>query len=311
MPAPEEKARQKIDEMLTKAGWVIQDYKEANINAVRGVVLRNFPLASGHGFADYLLYLDGKAARIIEAKKEGFPSSASKSRLPEYSEGLPPHLPAYVRPLPFLYQSTGIETRFTNGLDPEPRSRGVFAFHKPETLIGWLDQTGLAEEPVQPGMAAYRGPQYRKIVTLRGRLRQLPHSNPKVFGPRRSRPSPISKNRSPKIVPAPSSRWPPAPARPSPPSTSSTASSNSPEPSASCSSWIAATSATRHSRNSSSSSRPTTTSSSPKSSSSSTSRSNQLDTSARVSIGTIQRLYSMLRGERLAEDDEEASRRRP
>lgn len=37
-------------------------------------------------------------------------------------------------PLPFCYESTGVETRFTNGLDPEPRSRNVFAFHRPETL---------------------------------------------------------------------------------------------------------------------------------------------------------------------------------
>jgi type I restriction enzyme R subunit len=43
-----------------------------------------------------------------------------------------------VRPLPFLYESTGVETQFTNGLDPEPRSRGLFAFHRPETLAGWI-----------------------------------------------------------------------------------------------------------------------------------------------------------------------------
>ena len=165
MPAPEEKARHKIDEILSKAGWVVQDYKSANIHAGNGVVLRNFPLTRGHGFADYLLYVDGKAAGVIEAKKEGVPLTGVEIQAVKYSEGLPLNLPAHVRPLPFLYQSTGIETRFTNGLDPEPRSRGVFAFHRPETFIEWLDQTVPAEEPAQEGLAAYRRPQYRKATT--------------------------------------------------------------------------------------------------------------------------------------------------
>src|SRR5205085_7043144 len=56
----------------------------------------------------------------------------------KYSVGLPDHIPAPRRPLPFCYQSTGIETRFTNLLEPEARSRAVFAFHKPETLSQWI-----------------------------------------------------------------------------------------------------------------------------------------------------------------------------
>lgn len=43
-----------------------------------------------------------------------------------------------VTPLPFLYESTGDETMFTDGLDPEPRSRPVVTFHRPETLARWL-----------------------------------------------------------------------------------------------------------------------------------------------------------------------------
>ena len=48
------------------------------------------------------------------------------------AQGLPASLPAWRRPLPFLWESTGVETHFTNGLDPEPRARGVFAFFRPE-----------------------------------------------------------------------------------------------------------------------------------------------------------------------------------
>jgi len=174
MLGPEDQAREKIDAALGAAGWKVQDTKSAKISAGRGVVLRNFPLASGHGFADYLLYIDGKAAGIIEAKREGTTLTGVEIQAAKYSEGLPPALPAYIRPLPFLYQSTGIETRFTNGLDPDPRSRGVFSFHQPGTLASWLDQSGLAVEPTQEQRAALREPPYRRLSTLRSRLLQLP-----------------------------------------------------------------------------------------------------------------------------------------
>ena len=71
MANPEDQAREHIDQALERVGWRVQDYKSANLHAGRGVVLRNFPLVSGHGFTDYLLYIDGQAAGVIEAKKEG------------------------------------------------------------------------------------------------------------------------------------------------------------------------------------------------------------------------------------------------
>ena len=54
MPTPEESARQQIDEALRLAGWAVQDVGNANVHASRGVVIREFPLKQGHGFADYL-----------------------------------------------------------------------------------------------------------------------------------------------------------------------------------------------------------------------------------------------------------------
>lgn len=70
-PTPEDKAREQIDRMLEQAGWHVCDYKNANICAGTGVVIRNFPLKPCHGTADYLFYIEGRAAGIIEAKKEG------------------------------------------------------------------------------------------------------------------------------------------------------------------------------------------------------------------------------------------------
>jgi type I restriction enzyme R subunit len=173
MPTPEDKARAGIDETLVKTGWVVQDLKVADIRAGRGVALRNVPLASGHGFADYLLYVDGKAAGVIEAKKEGATLTGVEVQSAKYSKGLPEDLPAHTRPLPFLYESTGVETRFTNGLDPEPRSRQVFAFHKPDTLAEWITEAIFHVDPFQPEAIAYRGPSY-SMTTLRNRLRKMP-----------------------------------------------------------------------------------------------------------------------------------------
>ena len=146
---PEDIAREQIDRMLVSAGWAVQDAKAVNLYAKQGVAIREFELKPGYGTADYLLYVDGKAAGIIEAKKVGSTLTGVEIQSAKYSKGLPDSLPAWTRPLPFCYQSTGIETRFTNGFDPEPCSRQVFFFHKPETFADWLNQTndGTAPSP--------------------------------------------------------------------------------------------------------------------------------------------------------------------
>lgn len=68
---PDAKARAEIDRLLAAAGWHVCDYKSANIHAARGVAIREFELTVGHGMADYLLYVDAKAAGVIEAKRAG------------------------------------------------------------------------------------------------------------------------------------------------------------------------------------------------------------------------------------------------
>src|SRR5574341_941690 len=168
---PEDQAREQIDRMLQGAGWAVQDAAKANIHASRGVGLRECPLKAGHGEADYILYVDGAAAGVIEAKKVGTTLTGVEIQSAKYSEGLPGHLPARVRPLPFCYQSTGVETHFTNGLDPDPRSRPVFWFHRPETFAGWFDDLGRLEP-----RAAHTGesPLYADHATLRGKVRHLP-----------------------------------------------------------------------------------------------------------------------------------------
>lgn len=147
----ESAARENIDRLLEAAGWRVFDVPQANIHVGRGVAIREFPLP-GHGFADYLLYVDGRAAGVIEAKKEGVTLSGVEIQAAKYTQGLPAGLPRWGSPLPFAYQSTGVETRFTNGLDPEPRSRPVFAFHQPELLAAWLES--IHHQAAQP-LAAF------------------------------------------------------------------------------------------------------------------------------------------------------------
>jgi type I restriction enzyme R subunit len=66
MPTPEQIARKKIDELLTAAGWDVQDYKHINLGSSLGVVIREFPTKSGP--ADYILFVDRQAVGVVEAK---------------------------------------------------------------------------------------------------------------------------------------------------------------------------------------------------------------------------------------------------
>ena len=104
-----------------------------NISAAPGVAVREFSLKTG--FPDYLLYAEAKAIGTVEAKPEGHTLTGVEPQSGKYAKGLPAGLPYYHLPLPFAYESTGTVTQFTNLLDPHPRSREIFTFHRPEELI--------------------------------------------------------------------------------------------------------------------------------------------------------------------------------
>ncbi len=129
---PEEKARKRIDQLLEAAGWKIQDLRDLNLGASLGVAVREFPLKSGA--ADYLLFIDREAVGVIEAKPEGTTLSGVAEQSEKYLTGIPEGLPHFQERLPFSYESTGIETLFRDTRDLNARSRLVFGFHKPETL---------------------------------------------------------------------------------------------------------------------------------------------------------------------------------
>jgi type I restriction enzyme R subunit len=135
---PEEEARQQIDLFLQQAGWIIQDRSQINLAAGPGVAVREAMLKTGE--ADYLLFAGGKAIATVEAKPEGYTLTGVEEQSGKYARGLLDIYPNWGDPLPFAYESTGSETRFTNRLDPNPASSGVFALHRSETLIEWATQ---------------------------------------------------------------------------------------------------------------------------------------------------------------------------
>src|SRR5438309_7546397 len=138
MPSPEELAREKIDKLLTECGWILQNRSTINLSAGQGIAIRE-ALLKDRDEVDYLLFVDGKAIGTVEAKPEGHTLIGVEEQSGKYGKGLLDIYPKWREPLPFAYESTGVETQFTNQLDPSPKSRNVFAFHKPETLLEWLE----------------------------------------------------------------------------------------------------------------------------------------------------------------------------
>lgn len=131
----ETETREEIDEKLIAAGWVIQDKKQLNLYESLGVAVREMDTDTGP--ADYMLFIDGKACCIIEAKREGKNLGGVAEQSQRYATSTLKHIQraaANDEPLPFLYEATNYEIRFRDERDPKPRSRYVFHFHQPGTL---------------------------------------------------------------------------------------------------------------------------------------------------------------------------------
>lgn len=136
---PEQIARDKIDEMLRQAGWIVQSKNKIDLSAGQGIALRETNTVSGS--ADYKLFVDRKPVGVIEAKKEseGHRLLMVEEQSARYATE-PIKIGAYTLDTnkPFVYESTGTVTRFRDLRDPKPRGRNVFSFHQPETISEWL-----------------------------------------------------------------------------------------------------------------------------------------------------------------------------
>ena len=136
---PEQAARDNIDKMLSNAGWIVQDKKKINWTAGPGIAVREYQTDAGP--ADYVLFADRKPVGVIEAKPEewGQKITTVEDQSGAYAAAELKWV-THQEPLPFIYESTGVVTRFTDARDPKPRSREVFSFPQPETLQDWRNQ---------------------------------------------------------------------------------------------------------------------------------------------------------------------------
>jgi len=136
---PEQLARDHIDKQLLDCGWLIQDKSKINLGAGQGIAVREYQTDVGP--ADYVLFVDKKPVGVIEAKKK----DAGVNLVTDVENQSADYASAKLKylnndPLPFVYESTGEISRFTDYRDPKPRSRNVFTFHRPETFAKWLKE---------------------------------------------------------------------------------------------------------------------------------------------------------------------------
>ena len=144
----EQTARDRIDGMLFQSGWVVQGKKKIDFSAGLGVAVREYQTDVGP--ADYVLFVDKKPVGVVEAKPavwgekitivEEQSSAYAAAKLKWFNNE---------EPLPFVYESTGVLTRFTDGRDPKPRSREVFGFPRPETVQDWRAQPASLRKRLQ------------------------------------------------------------------------------------------------------------------------------------------------------------------
>lgn len=136
---PEEKARSVIDNKLRQSGWVIQDLQKLNLSASLGIAVREFPTSTGE--VDYALFVDGAPIGVVEAKREEAGESITDVELQSgrYAGSTFKWVKSgYV--IRFAYEATDKLVRFTDYKDIKYRSRRVFSFHRPETLRELLRQ---------------------------------------------------------------------------------------------------------------------------------------------------------------------------
>ena len=134
---PEQKSRSAIDIKLAASGWVVQNKNEFNPAAALGVVVREFRTDSGP--VDYLMFVNRKPVGVIEAKRaeEGQNITVHESQSKRYSKSTV-KWSVNGQIIRFAYEATDIITRFTDYADEKERSREVYSFHRPETLQAWM-----------------------------------------------------------------------------------------------------------------------------------------------------------------------------
>ena len=141
---PEQLARQNIDALLGRCGWVVQDKNAVNLSAGRGIAVSELSFKTGE--PDYTLFVDGKALGTVEAKPEGHSLTGVEEQSAKYVTGVPFGLPHWASPLPFSFESTGAESERFKSFD----YADLLKRDKVNLDIFWLKDDSLEESANLP-----------------------------------------------------------------------------------------------------------------------------------------------------------------
>lgn len=131
--------REIIDNELKEVGYIIQDMDELNLDAGIGVLVREYPTSTGP--VDYMIFINGEPCGVIEAKKidRGIELvTKTEKQTNKYKNSIPKNFENRDVNLRFIYETTGKITRFTDYNDYNYRSREVFTFHTPTEIADML-----------------------------------------------------------------------------------------------------------------------------------------------------------------------------
>lgn len=133
---PEEKARVWIDRQLEEAGWRVVSRDEFSASMSAAAVTEG--LMKGGLEADYLLFLNGKAIGVVEAKADYVALDEVVSRQAEnYAHKPLSWYPVWEKPLPLIYLSNGKDILFKNLRNPETEYV-QHHFHTPKEMVRLL-----------------------------------------------------------------------------------------------------------------------------------------------------------------------------
>ena len=131
---PEEKARVKIDKQLRNAGWDIVSRNEYLPNSTTAV---KEALMVGNTESDYLLFIDGKAIAVVEAKREENPLGDEVKKQAENYAMSPQSWYAlwFERLIPLVYMANGNKIYFKNMLIEDIEYEELTQMHSPKKML--------------------------------------------------------------------------------------------------------------------------------------------------------------------------------
>lgn len=142
MVFPEQLARQKIDKQLKEAGWDIvsrDEYVPNNTEAIKEALM------NGSTESDYLLFIDNKAIAVVEAKKEDnnlgqevMEQVENYAHNPQNWYGL-----FFDNLIPLVYLANGKKILFKNLLEPESDYVELDKMHSPKKMLKLINKSSI------------------------------------------------------------------------------------------------------------------------------------------------------------------------